>query len=193
MSLLYFIKHAIQFPNTCQTFPPPSHAIQICFFSTSVFYFTGLASVFFCHCIWLLHLYNLLRLEMVEPLNLNEEWSGAFRVSIDDIDEEGLLGCENNDGFGFNEFETETEPLGEERCGESESNAGEGEPSPTDVGRAFADEEEAYEVYDAYALLKGFGVRKSKTIKSRTDREIIRRRYVCNKECHKLSDKRQEG
>lgn len=119
--------------------------------------------------------------------------AGAFRVSVDDIDEEGLLGCENNDGFGLNEFETETEPLGEERYGESESNAGEGEPSPTDVGRAFADEEEAYEAYDAYALLKGFGVRKSKTIKSRTDREINRRRYVCNKECHKLSDKRQEG
>lgn len=32
--------------------------------------------------------------------------AGAFRVSVDDIDEEGLLGCENNDGFGLNEFET---------------------------------------------------------------------------------------
>lgn len=136
MTLLYFIKYAIQFPNTCQTFPPQSHAIQICCFfllqfSTSAHVFTtGLVAALFTIkaqlvlslftikvCIWLLRLYNLLRLEMVEPLNLNEEWSGAFRVSIDDIDEEGLLGCENNDGFGFNEFETETEPLGEERCG----------------------------------------------------------------------------
>lgn len=37
--------------------------------------------------------------------------------------------------------------------------------------------------------MKGFGVRKSKTAKSRTDKKVIRRRFVYKKEGHKIPDK----
>lgn len=35
---------------------------------------------------------------MAESWNVNDECSCVFRMSIDDIDEEGSLGCENNQG-----------------------------------------------------------------------------------------------
>lgn len=41
------------------------------------------------------------------------------------------------------------------------------------VRRVFGNDEEAYEAYNSYAILKGFGVRKNKTTKSRTDQKVI--------------------
>lgn len=57
----------------------------------------------------------------------------------------------------------------------------------------FGYEDEAYEACSSYVLLKGLRVRKSKTSKSRTDRKVIRRRFICYKEGHKIPDKGQEG
>lgn len=78
-------------------------------------------------------------------------------------------------------------------CGDRKDNVGEAESNPMSIGRMFGYQEEAYTAYNSYALLKGFGVRKSKIAKSRTDKKVIRMRFVCNKEGHKILDKRQEG
>lgn len=42
-------------------------------------------------------------------------------------------------------------------------------------------------------LVKGFGIPKSKTMKSRIDQEIIRRRFLCNTEGHKSVTKDKRG
>lgn len=92
-------------------------------------------------------------------------------MPINDIDEKGLFGCENCQGVEFNELETE--PLIEEQGGDIKDNVGEVESNLIYVDRVFGDEEEAYEDQNSYALLKGFGVCKSKTSKSITDHKVI--------------------
>ncbi|XP_076936630.1 protein FAR1-RELATED SEQUENCE 12-like [Bidens hawaiensis] len=44
------------------------------------------------------------------------------------------------------------------------------------------DADDAYEFYNRYALLHGFGIRKFTTFKKKTAGEPYRRMYVCNKE-----------
>ncbi|XP_077215679.1 protein FAR1-RELATED SEQUENCE 5-like [Tasmannia lanceolata] len=50
------------------------------------------------------------------------------------------------------------------------------------VGQLFDNCEEAYAFYNLYGLTTGFGVRKCKTNKSMATGDIIRRRYVCDRE-----------
>lgn len=111
-------------------------------------------------------------------------------MSNDDIDVEGLLGCENNEGVEYNGVETEQ--LVVEQGVDPQDSAVEIESNPIYIGKVFADEEEGYKASNTYVLFKGFGVRKSKTTNSRTDWKVIRRRFFCNKEGHKLPDNRQE-
>ncbi|XP_020271889.1 protein FAR1-RELATED SEQUENCE 5-like [Asparagus officinalis] len=62
------------------------------------------------------------------------------------------------------------------------------------IGMEFSTHEEAYNFYNAYARLKGFGVRKGHTTWSRKKDAIISRIYVCDKEGFKfLKDKREDG
>lgn len=64
-------------------------------------------------------------------------------------------GCwfvKNNEGVEFNEFEMES--LVEEQGRGIEDNVWEVESNRIYIGRMFGDEEEPYEAYDAYALLK---------------------------------------
>ncbi|XP_020262352.1 protein FAR1-RELATED SEQUENCE 5-like [Asparagus officinalis] len=62
------------------------------------------------------------------------------------------------------------------------------------IGMKFSTHEEAYNFYNAYARLKGFGVRKGHTTWSRKKDTIISRIYVCDKEGFKfLKDKREDG
>lgn len=49
-------------------------------------------------------------------------------MSIEDIDEEGLLDCQNNQATEFNDLETD--PLVEEQDRDSEDNVGETESNP---------------------------------------------------------------
>lgn len=115
----------------------------------------------------------------------NDGCSGVFRMSIDDINEEVLFGCENKQGVEFKELETDS--------GHIEDNVREVEPNSIYIHSMFGDEEETYEAYNSYTLLKGFGICKSKITTSIMDQKVIRRRFVCNKEGHKIHDKRSEG
>lgn len=49
------------------------------------------------------------------------------------------------------------------------------------VGSIFGDEAETYDAYNSYRLAKGFGIHRSKTMKSNLDQKVILRRFVCNK------------
>ncbi|KAK2976154.1 hypothetical protein RJ640_006824 [Escallonia rubra] len=58
-------------------------------------------------------------------------------------------------------------------------------------GKIFDTLEAAYEFYNQYALLNGFGTRKHNAHKIRATGAIFRRQFVCNKEgFKKLDDKR---
>ncbi|KAK3021760.1 hypothetical protein RJ639_045703 [Escallonia herrerae] len=62
------------------------------------------------------------------------------------------------------------------------------------IGKAFVNEDEAYNFYNLYARLKGFGFRKHWATRSRTTGKLIKRQFVCNKEGFRSSkDKRQIG
>ncbi|XP_076940246.1 protein FAR1-RELATED SEQUENCE 5-like [Bidens hawaiensis] len=50
------------------------------------------------------------------------------------------------------------------------------------IGQVFDTPDDAYEFYNGYAFLHGFGVRKRETYKNKTTNEEYRRKYVCNKE-----------
>lgn len=116
---------------------------------------------------------------MAEWSNLSDDCAQPWQTSIEDIDELGLL---------------DPEPLPEEMEERDSEYVGQvGEEVESDdiyVGRVFRDGDEAYDAYNTYALAKGFGTRKGKNSKSRTDQTIIWRQYLCNKEGRKQVDKR---
>ncbi|XP_042493320.1 protein FAR1-RELATED SEQUENCE 5-like [Macadamia integrifolia] len=85
-------------------------------------------------------------------------------------------------------------------------NTGNGElttPNPSSrvpyVGLEFTNEDQAFQFYDEYARLTGFGIRKQKLYRSRTKKidgkgELLSRLYVCHKAGFKQkNDKRQRG
>lgn len=94
-----------------------------------------------------------------------------------DIDELGLLGYQTN--------QVEADPITEEAV-EGDNADGNVESEAIYVGRVFNHEDEAYDVYNSYVLVKGFGVRKDRTAKSRIDGKILRAQFVCNKEGHEV-------
>ncbi|PIA47416.1 hypothetical protein AQUCO_01400230v1 [Aquilegia coerulea] len=62
------------------------------------------------------------------------------------------------------------------------------------IGLGFASEDEAYEFYNAYAKEKGFSIRKSHIQRSRVDRSVISREYVCaNQGFRSANDRRYKG
>ncbi|XP_076933474.1 protein FAR1-RELATED SEQUENCE 7-like [Bidens hawaiensis] len=50
------------------------------------------------------------------------------------------------------------------------------------IGQVFDTPDDAYEFYNGYAFLYGFGIRKCATHKNKTTNEAYLRKYVCNKE-----------
>ncbi|XP_077242360.1 protein FAR1-RELATED SEQUENCE 5-like [Tasmannia lanceolata] len=62
------------------------------------------------------------------------------------------------------------------------------------LNQEFESVEAAYEFYNIYGLATGFGIRKSKTEKSKANHEVIMRGFVCAREGFKnTKDKRQVG
>ncbi|XP_020249983.1 protein FAR1-RELATED SEQUENCE 5-like [Asparagus officinalis] len=57
-------------------------------------------------------------------------------------------------------------------------------PKPL-LGMKFNSYEEGYNYYNSYALLMGFGIRKSTVNYSRKTREVVDRKFVCDKEGHR--------
>ncbi|XP_020262820.1 protein FAR1-RELATED SEQUENCE 5-like [Asparagus officinalis] len=57
-------------------------------------------------------------------------------------------------------------------------------PKPL-LGMKFNSHEEAYNYYNSYKLLMGFGIRKSSVNYSRKTREVVDRKFVCDKEGYK--------
>lgn len=113
---------------------------------------------------------------------MSDDCAQLWQKSIEDIDQSGLL----DPGPLSEEMEEMDSEYVGQACEEVESD-------DIYVCRVFRDGDEAYNAYDAYALAKGFGIRKGKTSKSRTDQTIIRRQYLCNKDGRKRVDKRSEG
>ncbi|XP_020263288.1 protein FAR1-RELATED SEQUENCE 5-like [Asparagus officinalis] len=64
-------------------------------------------------------------------------------------------------------------------------------PKPL-MGMKFNSYEEAYNYYNSYALLMGFGIRKSMVNYSRKTREVVDRKFVCNKEGYKSNKDKME-
>ncbi|KAK8955074.1 Protein FAR1-RELATED SEQUENCE 5 [Platanthera zijinensis] len=54
------------------------------------------------------------------------------------------------------------------------------------IGQVFDSLDDVYIFYNGYALQKGFGIRKSSTFKSHGSRDLIRKRFVCDKEGFKI-------
>ncbi|XP_042512660.1 protein FAR1-RELATED SEQUENCE 5-like [Macadamia integrifolia] len=62
------------------------------------------------------------------------------------------------------------------------------------TGLQFGSEDEAYEFYNAYAKEKGFSIRKSRVERSKVDKSVLSRKYVCAHEgFHWTKDKRYKG
>ncbi|XP_043698176.1 protein FAR1-RELATED SEQUENCE 5-like isoform X2 [Telopea speciosissima] len=62
------------------------------------------------------------------------------------------------------------------------------------VGLQFESEDEAYEFYNAYAMEKGFSIRKSRVERSKVDKSVLSRKYVCAHEGFRWTkDKRYKG
>ncbi|KAL4588735.1 hypothetical protein LXL04_001630 [Taraxacum kok-saghyz] len=57
------------------------------------------------------------------------------------------------------------------------------------LGKVFDKPDDAYNFYNDYAFLHGFGIRKDDTIKNTTTNEAYRKMYVCNKEGFKRLEK----
>ncbi|KAJ4950440.1 hypothetical protein NE237_027272 [Protea cynaroides] len=62
------------------------------------------------------------------------------------------------------------------------------------IGLQFGSEDEAYEFYNAYAMEKGFSIRKSRVERSKVDKSVLSRKYVCAHEGFRWTkDKRYKG
>lgn len=122
---------------------------------------------------------------MADLSNVGDECSQAWRTSIDDIDDLGLLDYHTN--------QMGADPIAEEpKEGDLvhiEDDDEEVESDDSFVDRVFGVKNEVYDAYKSYALAKGFDSRKGKTTKSRMDQKIIGRQYLCNKKGHKKRDK----
>ncbi|GAV85850.1 FAR1 domain-containing protein [Cephalotus follicularis] len=58
------------------------------------------------------------------------------------------------------------------------------------INQEFDSFDDAYNFYNLYALKKGFGTRKSSSNKSAVTRDVIFKRFVCDKEGFKKQDER---
>ncbi|XP_020243488.1 protein FAR1-RELATED SEQUENCE 7-like [Asparagus officinalis] len=62
------------------------------------------------------------------------------------------------------------------------------------LGMKFSSHEEAYNYYNSYALMMGFGIRKSSVNYSQKDKQVLNRKFVCDKEGYRSNkDKRDIG
>ncbi|XP_020266583.1 protein FAR1-RELATED SEQUENCE 5-like [Asparagus officinalis] len=62
------------------------------------------------------------------------------------------------------------------------------------LGMKFNSHEEAYDYYNSYALMMGFGIRKSSVNYSQKDKQVLNRKFVCDKEGYRSNkDKRDIG
>ncbi|XP_020254031.1 protein FAR1-RELATED SEQUENCE 5-like [Asparagus officinalis] len=62
------------------------------------------------------------------------------------------------------------------------------------LGMKFNSHVEAYDNYNSYALMMGFGIRKSSVNYSQKDKEVLNRKFVCDKEGYRSNkDKRDIG
>ncbi|KAK3412083.1 hypothetical protein EUGRSUZ_I00868 [Eucalyptus grandis] len=59
------------------------------------------------------------------------------------------------------------------------------------IGMVFSNELEAYNKYVAYAIIKGFGVRKGSLVRN-TKRKVTRRTFVCNCEGYSINSSDEE-
>ncbi|KAL4561264.1 hypothetical protein LXL04_033428 [Taraxacum kok-saghyz] len=57
------------------------------------------------------------------------------------------------------------------------------------LGKVFDTPDDAYNYYNDYSFLRGFGIRKNDTIKNPATNEAYRKIYVCNKEGFKRLEK----
>ncbi|XP_077226243.1 protein FAR1-RELATED SEQUENCE 5-like [Tasmannia lanceolata] len=145
---------------------------------------------------------------------MDSNFEQTVGLSIDDIDANRLLFDEEGEAFGLinnesvgNELLLDEERgnpnddallsmVNEEDCsGNTSEDDGEShvykEPF---LNQEFESVEAAYEFYNIYGLATGFGIRKSKTEKSKANHEVIMRRFVCAREGLKnTKDKRQVG
>ncbi|KAL4568104.1 hypothetical protein LXL04_023705 [Taraxacum kok-saghyz] len=79
-----------------------------------------------------------------------------------------------------------------EKVNGSDINTERAEDGGTDesiLGKVFDKPDDAYNFYNDYAFLHGFGIRKDNTIKNTTTNEAYRKMYVCNKEGFKRLEK----
>ncbi|XP_077221923.1 protein FAR1-RELATED SEQUENCE 5-like [Tasmannia lanceolata] len=123
---------------------------------------------------------------MSEAKGVNEKVGGDEVVMVDgggNLNEAALVEGDNDMGCGGN-FST---PIKDD----SQSNA----RIVPFVGLEFENEVAAYQYYNLYALVTGFGIQKAKTATSKKDTKVvIWRRFVCDKEGFRNSnDKRQAG
>ncbi|KAJ4965395.1 hypothetical protein NE237_017244 [Protea cynaroides] len=122
---------------------------------------------------------------------------------VDEVEEESHGGGSNKGGnTDYGEFT----PLNIDNGEFTPLNSDNGEfttPNPSPripyVGLKFANEDQAFDFYNGYARVTGFGIRKQKLYRSRIKKmngkgELLSRLYVCHKAGFKTqNDKRQRG
>ncbi|KAK2967840.1 hypothetical protein RJ640_001782 [Escallonia rubra] len=118
----------------------------------------------------------------------------CFQPVIDcepfDIADESEVGVENHEegDLGLNPYSNGSDKMHIIDNGEMQGGQECGDLSQ----ELFGGQDDAYEFYNLYALVKGFGTRIPYSHKNRMTNEIFRRQFVCNKQgFKKLEDKRQ--
>ncbi|XP_076884418.1 protein FAR1-RELATED SEQUENCE 5-like [Bidens hawaiensis] len=107
----------------------------------------------------------------MDLVTVQSETKAFERNLIEHIDANGYLVTNNDSSSEVEETEVVNLDSGVEK-----------EVTNEVIGQVFDTPDDAYEFYNGYAFLHGFGISKSAAHKNKTTNEAYRRKYVCNKE-----------
>ncbi|XP_077220950.1 protein FAR1-RELATED SEQUENCE 5-like [Tasmannia lanceolata] len=132
---------------------------------------------------------------------VDDAMSQVHGLSINEVDSNGLIlvgegGDQNEANVVTNEIDGDVGDRNEgcSQWGTPDKDVGEKSVvNKPFVDQVFESSDDAYEFYLSYALVTGFGVRKSSTNTSKTTNGVIWRKFVCSKQGFKGKDKRQVG
>ncbi|XP_076951169.1 protein FAR1-RELATED SEQUENCE 5-like [Bidens hawaiensis] len=116
----------------------------------------------------------------MDLVSVQSEYEAFETNLIEHIDANGYLVSNNGSDVEVDETEVADLDIGVEK-----------EVPIEVIGQVFDTPDDAYEFYNGYAFLHGFGIRKRVTHKNKTTNEAYRKKYVCNKEGFK--DLKRDG
>ncbi|XP_022019536.1 protein FAR1-RELATED SEQUENCE 8-like [Helianthus annuus] len=114
----------------------------------------------------------------VGVVDLVEDFEGGGDIPAEGVRAKGYLVVDND-----SDFETEKPSDADMDLRSDEKDVNDNDVNDNDVmGKVFDTPNDAYDFYNRYAFLHGFGIRIHTAFKNKTTNEPYRRKYVCNKQ-----------